>query len=488
MVEQCFSAKEKGKGKAKEPEPSTATDEQIAHLFQWLCKAIVLEDIGADVLNNPIEQLALSQVLNKLDIDALGKGKCVASPPQLPEAKKAHTKPSVFVEGSSTQRALPMPYNDDVPAVNDQRMDKHPDFRVPLPVAGPLTPSAAKARLPKPAVAKAGPSRSATAKAGTMKLAINPVVADDPVVIAIPIGFPVNMLWGLEAEMIEVLKLRTYIIPSTLSQEPVSITHWDPCDKEFFVTQMQAAQAATGAPVASDSGSNKDDHVSTSKQHILDSNSDDNTNEHCHKKQYNANARQLLVISAEIAKLPCIGGHFQVLLQLHESRGHSPLGTAKWLCYGESGIFTHLLHQSAEVVRAALAQAEEPSSVDSSMSAALTEEGPSLSVALATTNLAMSSSVSSQNAPAEESMELDYTNNFSAPTNPQIATTPQIDPSPSDAVVATNIATTTALEAGSSGSIDMANAVLEHGIDIMTQRWMNGPGELLLEFTSNIEE
>ncbi|KAH0591485.1 hypothetical protein H2248_001551 [Termitomyces sp. 'cryptogamus'] len=392
---------------------------------------------------------------------ALGKGKCVASPPQLPEAKKAHTKPSVFVEGSSTQRALPMPYNDDVPAVNDQRMDKHPDFRVPLPVAGPLTPSAAKARLPKPAVAKAGPSRSATAKAGTMKLAINPVVADDPVVIAIPIGFPVNMLWGLEAEMIEVLKLRTYIIPSTLSQEPVSITHWDPCDKEFFVTQMQAAQAATGAPVASDSGSNKDDHVSTSKQHILDSNSDDNTNEHCHKKQYNANARQL---------------------------GHSPLGTAKWLCYGESGIFTHLLHQSAEVVRAALAQAEEPSSVDSSMSAALTEEGPSLSVALATTNLAMSSSVSSQNAPAEESMELDYTNNFSAPTNPQIATTPQIDPSPSDAVVATNIATTTALEAGSSGSIDMANAVLEHGIDIMTQRWMNGPGELLLEFTSNIEE
>ncbi|KAG5335701.1 hypothetical protein C0989_000613 [Termitomyces sp. Mn162] len=124
MVKQHFSAKEKGKGKAKEPKPSIATDEQIAHLLQQLHKAGVPEDVGADVLNNSIVQLALAQVLNKLDVvcnqrdktqtdlfhSALGKEKCVAFPPELLEAKKACTKPSVFVEGFSTQRAPPVPY------------------------------------------------------------------------------------------------------------------------------------------------------------------------------------------------------------------------------------------------------------------------------------------------------------------------------------------------------------------------------------------
>ncbi|KAG5333477.1 hypothetical protein C0989_005769 [Termitomyces sp. Mn162] len=113
-----------------------------------------------------------------------------------------------------------------------------------------------------------------------------------------------------------------------------------------------------------------------------------------------------------------------VLLQLYESRGHSLLSMAEWLHYSEAGIITHLLHQSAEVVRAALAQVEEPLSVDPPMSAAPTKEGPSLSVALATTNSAMSSGISFQDAPTEESMELDYTDASLAPTNPQLATTP----------------------------------------------------------------
>ncbi|KNZ75058.1 hypothetical protein J132_05138 [Termitomyces sp. J132] len=69
IVEQCFSAKEKGKSKAKEPKPSTATDEQIAHLLQQLHKAKVPKNIGADIFNNPIVQLALAQVLNELDVD-----------------------------------------------------------------------------------------------------------------------------------------------------------------------------------------------------------------------------------------------------------------------------------------------------------------------------------------------------------------------------------------------------------------------------------
>ncbi|KAG5349454.1 hypothetical protein C0989_003849, partial [Termitomyces sp. Mn162] len=65
---QHFFAKEKGKGKAKEPKPSTAADEQIAHLLQQLHTARVPKDIGANLLNNPVVQSALSQVMNKLDI------------------------------------------------------------------------------------------------------------------------------------------------------------------------------------------------------------------------------------------------------------------------------------------------------------------------------------------------------------------------------------------------------------------------------------
>ncbi|KAG5732400.1 hypothetical protein E4T56_gene11337 [Termitomyces sp. T112] len=106
MVKQCFSAKEKGKGKAKEPEPLIAVDEQIAHLLQWLYEAGVPENIRADILNNSAVQLALAQVLNKLDI--------VASPLQPSEAKKACMEPSVFVKGSPTQRAPLVPYDNDV--------------------------------------------------------------------------------------------------------------------------------------------------------------------------------------------------------------------------------------------------------------------------------------------------------------------------------------------------------------------------------------
>ncbi|KAG5735102.1 hypothetical protein E4T56_gene20496 [Termitomyces sp. T112] len=280
MVKQCFCAKEKGKSKAKEPEPSTTIDEQIVHLLWWLYEAGVPVDIRADILDNHIVQLTISQVLNKFDIvcnqrdeaqtdlfhSALGKGKQVVSPPQLPEAKKALIEPFVFVEGFLTQRASPVPYDNDVPAGDNQRMDKHPDFKVSLPITGPASPVVAKARPLKPAAAKVGLSRSTTTKAGTAKPAITPVVADNPV-------------------------------------EPIPVAHWNPHDEEFFVTQVQAAQAAMGAPVASDSGSNDDDDVPTSEQCILNSDSDDNTNEHHHKKQHNANAKQLLTINAEKAKL-----------------------------------------------------------------------------------------------------------------------------------------------------------------------------------------
>ncbi|KNZ77544.1 hypothetical protein J132_05169 [Termitomyces sp. J132] len=159
---------------------------------------------------------------------------------------------------------------------------------------------------------------------------------------------------------------------------------------------------------------------------------------------------------------------FHMLLQIHESRGHSPLDAAEWLHFGEDGIFTHLLNQPAELVRASLATAEEPSSVAPFVSAAPTEEGPLLSVAATTINPALSSSVSSKDTPTEESMELNYVNNSALTMDAQPATTPQVIPSPIEAVVATDIATLTAPEAG--GSSDMANAVLEHWVDIVSSK------------------
>ncbi|KAG5337513.1 hypothetical protein C0989_009438 [Termitomyces sp. Mn162] len=135
----------KGKGKAtltslptlaqeaNEPESSTAVNEQLAHLLQQLYEAEVPEDVSADVLDYPVVQLALSQVLNKLDVvqnqrdeahmdlfhSALGNKKWVVTPPNSPEAKKACTKPSVFVKESLIQRAPLVPYNDMMPAGDD---------------------------------------------------------------------------------------------------------------------------------------------------------------------------------------------------------------------------------------------------------------------------------------------------------------------------------------------------------------------------------
>ncbi|KAG5333591.1 hypothetical protein C0989_005264 [Termitomyces sp. Mn162] len=127
----------------------------------------------------------------------------------------------------------------------------------------------------------------------------------------------------------------------------------------------------------------------------------------------------------------------------------------------EAGIFTHLLHQPAEVVRASLAEVEEPFSVVPPPSAAPTEEGPSLSVASATIDSAASSIASSQDTSTEESIKLDYAYDSSAFANVPPEMTPQVVPSPSDVAVAINIATPAIPEAGLSGSIDTANAVLE---------------------------
>ncbi|KAG5335693.1 hypothetical protein C0989_000706 [Termitomyces sp. Mn162] len=67
MVKHHLSAKKKGMGKVKELEPSTLANEQLTQLLEQLHNARVLEDIGVDVLENPVVQLALTQVLNQFD-------------------------------------------------------------------------------------------------------------------------------------------------------------------------------------------------------------------------------------------------------------------------------------------------------------------------------------------------------------------------------------------------------------------------------------
>ncbi|KAG5352622.1 hypothetical protein C0989_001445 [Termitomyces sp. Mn162] len=119
---------------------------------------------------------------------------------------------------------------------------------------------------------------------------------------------------------------------------------------------------------------------------------------------------------------------------------------------------------------ASQAAAKELSSVAPPISAAPTEEGPLLSVAAAISIPLSSSGVSSEDTLSEESMELDYADDSALTMPVQLAMTPQVVPSPTEAVVATNITTPTTPEAGSSGLSDMANAILEHWANIMSNK------------------
>ncbi|KAG5716348.1 hypothetical protein E4T56_gene8682 [Termitomyces sp. T112] len=178
-------------------------------------------------------QLALAQDLNELDVvqnqrdeahadlfhSVLGKGKHVATPPNLLEAKKPCTEPSVFLEGSLTQRAPLMPYDDMVPAGDDQRMDEHPDFKAASSSTEPSKPVAAQVKPPKPVATKKGPSKPSTKGAGTEKPAAMVTEADDSTVVTTPISFPANVPQRSEASVIEVLESRTYVMPGVLPQE-----------------------------------------------------------------------------------------------------------------------------------------------------------------------------------------------------------------------------------------------------------------------------
>ena len=67
----CLDApktRSKGKERAREPSQSTKSNEQMACLLQCLHNAGVPEDVGLDVLQDPVVQIAFTQVLNKLDI------------------------------------------------------------------------------------------------------------------------------------------------------------------------------------------------------------------------------------------------------------------------------------------------------------------------------------------------------------------------------------------------------------------------------------
>ncbi|KAG5719174.1 hypothetical protein E4T56_gene11829 [Termitomyces sp. T112] len=105
-----------------------------------------------------------------------------------------------------------------------------------------------------------------------------------------------------------------------------------------------------------------------------------------------------------------------------------------------------------DMVRAALVPPEELLFMAPPTSVALTEEGLCY------------------DAPSEESMELDYANNLAVRTSVQPVTSSPVVPSPSDAAVATNIATLAAPETVSNGSSDTANAVSECWADIMSNK------------------
>ncbi|KAG5351117.1 hypothetical protein C0989_007892 [Termitomyces sp. Mn162] len=119
---------------------------------------------------------------------------------------------------------------------------------------------------------------------------------------------------------------------------------------------------------------------------------------------------------------------------------------------------------------ASQAAAKKLSSVAPPTSAAPTEESSLLSMAVATSIPPLSSSASLEDTPIEESMELDYTNNSALTIPVQPAMTPQVVLSPTEAVVATNVTTSTAPKAESSHPSDMANAVLECWADIMSNK------------------
>ncbi|KAG5348999.1 hypothetical protein C0989_006643 [Termitomyces sp. Mn162] len=129
----------------------------------------------------------------------------------------------------------------------------------------PSKPVAAQVKLPKPAATKEGAVKPSIKWASTTKPAVMSTEADNSMVVAILIAFPANVPQGSEAGIIEVLKLRTYIMPGVLPQEVWPPVQWDLHDKEFFITQQPAAQAMAGAPVASDLGSDDDDDVPMSK-------------------------------------------------------------------------------------------------------------------------------------------------------------------------------------------------------------------------------
>ncbi|KAG5338034.1 hypothetical protein J132_09731 [Termitomyces sp. J132] len=103
-------------------------------------------------------------------------------------------------------------------------------------------------------------------------------------------------------------------------------------------------------------------------------------------------------------------------------------------------------------------------------SAAPTEDGPLSSVVAATSTPPLSSGAFSEDAPTEKSMEFDYADNSTLTMPVQPAMTPQVVPSPIEVTVATNVATPTTPEAGTSGSSDMANAVLENWVDIKSNK------------------
>ncbi|KAG5352087.1 hypothetical protein C0989_003886 [Termitomyces sp. Mn162] len=120
------------------------------------------------------------------------------------------------------------------------------------------------------------------------------------------------------------------------------------------------------------------------------------------------------------------------------------------------------------MVNTSLAAAEEPFSGSPQPSSAPTEAEPSLSTIVTSPSPSATPVMSSKDATIEESIKLNYINELSTLTTASPETSDLIILGSSDAAVATNITTSIAPEARTSGSSDMTNNVSECWADIMS--------------------
>ena len=269
--------------------------------------ADVLEDDGINVLQDPVVQIAFNQVLNKLDVVitqhdeackdlywvAMGKGKQTASPTEeLPWKIQKQDLPL-----SSIDRAPVLPYIETVHQGKDVVMEDQPSEQLIKEKKGDK-PSPPKMIVTGSAnlvpIAPAGPVRLMQIPVGSTSAlpasnvgGASAANGSKSASLAIPIHFPRNVPQGADVGTIEVEAPQTYSFPKKYPEHPVTMTHHEESDKQFFVEK----------PAAEDSNNNgsEDEDPSQVYQEI----EPNNNIKMCHLKQaHNSKVKQCLAYDA----------------------------------------------------------------------------------------------------------------------------------------------------------------------------------------------